>query len=256
MRRSVLLILIIALSLFNFCGKKKNPSETVTPIDKTLASQTVSALNPQGVNYSGSSEQIAAVFYIKECRYEPEKPTAFTDITVVPIINEEFSTDESILRNISFQYRWIINKTEITGIKENKLPKTFFKKKDWIQCRVQAFFNDKKTAEYRGNLIRIQNSPPSLNLQSTSEIKIPGEFTYQITASDPDNDPLTYSLIAPLDLGININTETGLIVWPINEELAKKSPANEIKFAVSDSDGGKAEGSIIINFLTKEIEKK
>lgn len=256
MRRSVFLIIIIALSLFASCSKKKNPGETAMPVDKTPASRAFNEFNPQEENYMGSSEQIAAVFYIKECQYEPEKPTAFTDITVVPIINEGFTADESILRNISFQYRWIVNNTEITEVKENKLPKAFFKKKDWIQCRVQAFFNDKKTAEYRGNLIRIQNSPPSLNLQSTSEIKIPGEFRYSIQATDPDNDPLTYSLIAPLDAGININTETGLVVWPINEDLAKKSPANEIKFAVSDSDGGKAEGSIIINFLTKEIEKK
>ena len=256
MRRSVLLILLIAISLFCFCNKKKNSGETGIPIDKTPASKAVNELNQQEENYMGSAEQIAGIFYIKECRYEPEKPTAFTDITVTPVINEGFSTEESILRKISFQYRWIINNTEITGIKENKLPKTFFKKKDWIQCRVRAFFNDKKTAEYRGKLIRIQNSPPKLEIQPTSEIKIPGEYRYLIKASDPDNDPLTYSLIAPLDVGININTETGLIVWPINEELAKKSPANEIKFAVSDSDGGKAEGSIIINFLTKEIEKK
>lgn len=262
MRTSLAMIFVMSLLLLDFCGKKENAGEPGAPAGKTdqatinktdrAANAVMNGNEPAGEIPAASSVQFA----LKECTYSPENPTAFDDVTITPFLNEGFSNDESILKDVTFEYRWIVQNKEIADVKGNKLEKKYFKKKDWIQCRVRGFLKSQKTPEFRAKVISIQNSPPVLNLQPTDEFAVPGEFTYQITASDPDNDPLTYSLIAPLDLGININTETGLIVWPINEDLAKKSPANEIKFAVSDNDGGKAEGSIIINFLTKEIEKK
>ena len=256
MRRPVLAVLILIVSLFCFCNKKQKPDETAIPEAKSVPARTFAEPDVTTENPGGAGEAVAAVFYIKACLYEPEKPTAFDDLTAVPVLNEEFSSDESILQKVSYQYRWIVNKTEITEINESKLPKAFFKKKDWVQCRVRAVYLEKQTPEFRGNLVRIQNSPPTMNIQPLPDIKIPGEFRYSIPASDADKDPLTFSLIAPLDAGIEIDPQTGLIVWPISVDMANTSAKTEIIFAVSDADGGTAQGSIIINFQSKEIEKQ
>lgn len=61
-------------------------------------------------------------------------------------------------------------------------------------------------------------------------------FTYQVKATDPDDDKLIYSLkLAPS--GMTIEKTTGLIQWIVPQEFKGKA---EVAFVVSDGKGGEA----------------
>ena len=73
---------------------------------------------------------------------------------------------------------------------------------------------------------------------------VPGEISFQAAASDADNDPLTYDVIAPKDQGIVIDPQTGVLTWklPDADTVGRLGETIEIKLAVSDGEGGEGHG--------------
>jgi hypothetical protein len=67
-------------------------------------------------------------------------------------------------------------------------------------------------------------------------------YTYQVRASDPDGDTLTYSLESPLS-GMTIDPSTGLLKWVVPSEFKGKQ---DVLISVSDGNGGIAKYSITI----------
>ena len=68
---------------------------------------------------------------------------------------------------------------------------------------------------------------------------------YQVTASDPDNDTLIYSVSS--EKSVNIDSSTGLIAWDVPEGFMGNVP---ISIHVKDSNGGEA-----IQKLTLSIQE-
>jgi hypothetical protein len=135
------------------------------------------------------------------------------------------------------------------------------------------------------NEIKIKNSMPLITSTPWDNVQLGERFHYTIQARDPDNDPLTYRLVSPLDLGIKLDPKTGDIVWDtrdipqpepidINRDSERKermtgegfdesdiskappgvkkkkqfSPIVKIVFEVSDPDGAAAVSSIKLDF--------
>jgi hypothetical protein len=61
-------------------------------------------------------------------------------------------------------------------------------------------------------------------------------YTYQVTATDPDGDQLTYSLVTAPG-GMTINPSTGLIRWELPKQVPEKQEIT-VKVAADDGDGG------------------
>ncbi|MBD2459072.1 putative Ig domain-containing protein [Nostoc sp. FACHB-87] len=79
----------------------------------------------------------------------------------------------------------------------------------------------------------IENRPPLFTSEPIIVGNIGTEYTYQPTATDPDGDSLTFSLIEAPD-GLTIEAETGLLVWtPIANQLGE----NLVTIQVSDEAG-------------------
>ncbi|GAB4115161.1 MAG: hypothetical protein Kow00103_09750 [Candidatus Caldatribacteriota bacterium] len=66
------------------------------------------------------------------------------------------------------------------------------------------------------------NLPPVIESEPITNAKVGSLYTYEVEASDPDNNTLTYSLLNPPS-GMNINSTTGVISW---------TPASEGSFEV------------------------
>jgi hypothetical protein len=249
MRKPLLLMVLFSLLLLAACGGdgKRTPSDAaVSASDRDAGA--VDAGDEADSRFEESSGPSGVRFAIMDCAFKPDNPTAFDDLTVIPVLNEEFASDESALSEVVFSYRWIVQNREIADAKGDTLERQHYKKKDWVQCRVRASFNGRRTPEFRSKVIAIQNSLPELQPRRVEPFTVPGEVRYQISASDPDNDPLTYALLSPLNLGIRLDARTGLIAWTVDEVQAKDSAPVTIRFAVSDPDGGKVESSITFSF--------
>ncbi|NIM14624.1 MAG: hypothetical protein GTO45_21625, partial [Candidatus Aminicenantes bacterium] len=171
------------------------------------------------------------------------------------------------------------------------LARQSYKKGDKVYCRVMASRGIHEAKPINSKRVTIQNAKPVLKLSPVAPFKIPGRFHYTINAADPDGDPLTYQLVAPLGLGITIDPETGEMTWDIYEipkdeptasdtqtggredeetsdrESVKRkpkqpdtagprlSPIVRIIFEVKDSDGAAVQGYIDLN-LSKEGKGK
>jgi hypothetical protein len=90
------------------------------------------------------------------------------------------------------------------------------------------------TPKKSGTII-ISNSPPVI-VSSPSKKADKNIYTYQVKASDPDNDPIIFGLkTAPK--GMEINTETGLIQWEIRKEDKGR---HSFEIEVTDDGGAKS----------------
>lgn len=81
----------------------------------------------------------------------------------------------------------------------------------------------------------IQNLPPII--QEHKDFQFDGtRYTYQVKASDPDGDPLTYAIESPPE-GMAIDKSSGLITWNVPAEFKGKK---SVSLVVTDGHGGTA----------------
>lgn len=142
---------------------------------------------------------------------------------------------------VSFRYAWTKNGQPIEGGGDSI---SGFKRGDKI---------DVKITPYMGNLLgqprtlttEIKNSTPKVT--EDKKINFDGTLlTYQVKATDPDGDALTYTLIdAPQ--GMTIDSATGMISFPVKDDTP-----TSISFKAKISDG---HGGEIIYPLTMSLEK-
>lgn len=224
----------VALTMVS-CGNSAAPEKT----------------GPAGVSAAGEKTAIgtaagpADFLRLSAVLISPAAPTAVTDLSaealVVPPIPD----------GIDFQYRWVVNDQEVEGTAGAALACGNFRKKQWVFCQARALAGGKTSDWLQSKHVRIANSSPQLESSAVENFSVPGLFTLQLSAQDPDQDALTFELLSPLDQGIVLDAKTGVLTWKLEEETVKRLGEKiEIKFAVSDGDGGKTSGSITLN-LTK-----
>lgn len=153
---------------------------------------------------------------IDRVRIEPEAPTSNSIIEAVPVLKIER------LQNVRFVYRWFVNSREIKEATRAVLPKNQYEKGNRVYCRVTAHRGSLSSAEKKSREAVVRNSPPVFKLKGVGPMDIPGRFTYQISAFDPDGDPLEYNLVSPLDRGIEVDPTSGLLEWYIERPDAPR----------------------------------
>ncbi len=157
---------------------------------------------------------------------------------VSSMIETEVTAYDADGDNISFQYHWTLN-GRFAG--EEGYIKTALKRGDVIMVEITPF-----DGEEHGQSVKLKGSVfNSLPTVSEGAPVLNGNvYTYQIRASDPDNDILTYTLEQGPE-GLKVSP-SGLITWKVNRE---DSGTHEIKVLISDNNGGK-----IILPLTTRID--
>ncbi len=87
----------------------------------------------------------------------------------------------------------------------------------------------------------IVNMPPVIDEHTDSSFD--GKtYTYQVRASDPDGDALTYNLESPQP-GMTMDSSTGLLRWTVPPEF---KGSQHVTFNVSDGKGGNTKSGITI----------
>lgn len=67
------------------------------------------------------------------------------------------------------------------------------------------------------------NQPPVITSQAPTQATVGGAYAYAATASDPDEDPLTWS-VAQGPAGLIVNASTGLVQWTPNSQQEGEHP--------------------------------
>ena len=168
------------------------------------------------------------------------------EVDVVPPVPE----------GIEFEYRWFVSNQEVANATGATLKSGNFRKHQWIICEARATAGEKASGWLKSNWVRAADSPPQIEPVAVGNFTIPGRFTYQLKASDVDNDELTYELLAPLDMGIELDRKSGLLTWNLDNALVEKlAETMEISLSVSDNDAQPTTGSITLHFQKRAATK-
>jgi hypothetical protein len=152
---------------------------------------------------------------------------------------------------ITYTYQWRVN-GNLVGAPggERTFSTEGLRKNDIINATVTYTDGTAGGVPVGSNSIRLQNRSPKIISSAPLEMTT-GLYVYQVTAKDPDGDPLTYRLDR-FPAGMTIDASSGLIRW----ELVKGqmfTGRNEVavSITVDDRDGGtdSQEFTIIITDL-------
>jgi hypothetical protein len=132
---------------------------------------------------------------------------------------------------VSLAYRWRKNDTVVKEGEDNTLDLANVTAKDVVEVEVTA--SDGNGTTSLSGRYNMSNSSPTI-LSSPSVSATGSIYEYQVQASDPDGDPITYKL-EEAPPGMIIGEQSGRIRWSVTPE-AKGS--YRIKVVAQDNKGG------------------
>ena len=134
---------------------------------------------------------------------------------------------------VQLSYTWLRNDKEIPGARGPSLETKDFHKKDVLAVLVIPS-DGKAVREGRAGLpVTIKNSPPRFTSIPPAESK-DGQYIYQATVVDPDDDPITFELKQGPP-GMSIDSTNGLVSWKLTPESKGK---HHVVILAKDNDDG------------------
>ncbi|MBP6940569.1 MAG: cadherin-like domain-containing protein [Syntrophorhabdaceae bacterium] len=146
---------------------------------------------------------------------------------------------------VSFRYEWTKNGQPVEGGGDSI---SGFKRGDRIIVKITPYLGEMAGLP-RMLSTEIKNSTPKVT--EDKQVVFEGNIMkYQVKATDPDGDKLTYALEAAPQ-GMTIDSNTGLVQWPVKEDFSGKV---DFKVKISDGNGGEISYALSTN-IEKPIEK-
>jgi hypothetical protein len=222
--------------------------------DKITSSPAVSQFNAVETK-NGDKVQAKATIQGKEVLSNTiqikNSPPVISKVKILPdvfkpgdTLSVEVSGSDIDGDEVTISYEWTKNGEPGGNTKKIGVP---LKRGDKVDVKITPF-----DGEVYGHTVilhrEIVNLPPMII--EDKKFNFDGKiYTYQIKATDPDGDTLTYALKSAPS-GMTVDPSTGLIKWDVPPEFKGKTP---ITVSVTDGHGGEA-----LQSLTLEIrpEKK
>lgn len=136
---------------------------------------------------------------------------------------------------IYYTYQWEKNGVVLNEERGEYLERGRFKRGDSIVVIVTPDDRENPGKPEKSDPIIILNSPPIIvSAPPTSVEKM--TYLYQVTANDPDNDPITFTLKSG-PKGMEMDKETGLLRWEIRKE---DKGSHSVEIEISDDAGAKS----------------
>lgn len=140
---------------------------------------------------------------------------------------------------VTVSWQWSVNRAPIVGAISDTLTPGKFKKGDEVAAEASARdTRGGETVRPVAYKVKIKNSAPVI---VSSPAKLNG---YKIVANDPDNDPVTYSLEAPLP-GFALSAD-GTLTFDVAQ--GKDANGKTLVIIAKDGDFGMAKQSIQVKF--------
>jgi hypothetical protein len=173
---------------------------------------------------------------IQEVRIEP-RMAYINDQLKVQVKSYDIDGD-----SVDYIYQWGKNGAVLTEEKTEVLEKGRFKKGDSIAVTVTPNDGESQGISKKSEAITILNSPPIIVSSPPTSVE-GNDYTYQVKAYDPDNEPIFFALkSAPK--GMEIDKETGLVRWAIR---GQDRGTHSIEIEASDKEGAKSFQRFVLN---------
>src|SRR5438874_3595125 len=121
---------------------------------------------------------------------------------------------------VQLSYKWFRNGKELPGQQTDTLDTKPFHKKDVLRVLVTASDGQAARDPILGMPVTIENAPPRFTSTPSTALNN-GQYLYQVTATDPDEDPISYEL-KEAPSGMTIEAATGKLVWKLTPETKGK----------------------------------
>jgi hypothetical protein len=148
---------------------------------------------------------------------------------------------------VSYTYQWGLNGKYVTDPQtENTFNTTGLHKNDKLYVTVTPSDGESTGEPTASDISILSDTAPKITSAPNFSITN-GIYRYQVTAVDPDGDPVTYTL-EKSPAGMTIDRTTGLIQWEVPNQISEKQEI-VIKIKADDGDGGvtSQEYSLILN---------
>ena len=165
-------------------------------------------------------------------------PPKITSLKLTPILVYPGTTVKALAEAIdedgayvTFYYRWKKNGDFIPDEEADELDTSDLKKGEIVTAFVTPYDGEVRGDEEMSPSVLIANRPPEITSTPVGKV-LEGVYSYQVKATDPEEDVLTFSLETSPE-GMIIDSASGLIEW----KLPKNSKdAITVKVVVSDGD--------------------
>lgn len=227
------------------------PSNVLQPGAYHKGSSVYAEVIPTDQQSSGNTYKTSPVIIknspprISALILEPENAAVGDTVSAIP------SGTDPDGDTITYAYQWKVNGNNVGAAGGDRTFTTAgLRKNDVINAAVTCTDGTDAGVPVLSSSIRMQNRSPKITSSAPPDLRA-SIYVYQVTASDPDGDGLTYRLDR-FPSGMSIDASSGLIRW----ELAKGqmfSGRNEVAATVTvdDGDGGRdsQEFTIVITDL-------
>ncbi|MEP6600468.1 MAG: putative Ig domain-containing protein [Nitrospirota bacterium] len=137
---------------------------------------------------------------------------------------------------VQFSYKWFRNGKELPGQQADTLDTTPFHKKDVLRVLVTASDGQIARDPLFGMPMTIENAPPRITSTPSTALNN-GQYLYQVIATDPDEDTLSYEL-KEAPSGMAIEAATGKLIWRLTSESKGK---HHVVIVAKDNENGHTE---------------
>lgn len=188
-------------------------SATLSPMRLKRGDRVSVEATPHDGKVAGSSLRSSEVLVgntppiIQTVALEPQEPK------VGDIIHAELEGADLDGDAVKYNYTWRRNDQVVVTGEQNVLDSAGFSRGDTVSVWVTPHDQGGEGKEARSPSVTISNRPPKFT-SLASPVVAEGEFQYQVSANDPENDPVTFSLDSAPP-GMTINEKTGQLRWSI-----------------------------------------
>ncbi|MBI4691623.1 MAG: putative Ig domain-containing protein [Nitrospirae bacterium] len=233
-------LLILSFFIFILACKGKEPPKEATPVPQPQVQAAAPAV-PNDVQ-KPTSEAVSL--------NHPPRVESVDVNTLLPRIGDTLKVTAKVTDpdgdDVRLSYQWLKNDEPLSETSDSLNITKDFKRGDWIAVYVTP--DDGKDKGSPG-LVKgtISNASPEITSSSGDSRFENGKFTYQVKATDPEGDPITYSLKTS-PAGMTINPSTGLIQWNVPSDLKGKA---SVTVYATDNHGGGALHSFTFELASK-----
>jgi hypothetical protein len=137
----------------------------------------------------------------------------------------------------TYTYRWLRNDAAMDGAAGPSLPLSRIAPGDRVALEVVARDDASSSSPVRSDAFNIENRPPQFSSQPVAPRAADVSFRYHAVATDPDGDPLRYSLVSG-PIGMTVDA-SGNIYWPLPLGDSHRG-AFPVRIRAIDAKGGEA----------------